>query len=266
MRKAALLSLFLAMLPSVLFADPDKKDDAGPSQRGASDQQIESVLKSDLLRQLASPHPLAFGPGELTEMGAKAKGAYQRLQWELGAPNKEYDLVIQPGHFRRTSGATGGQGKYVSEQQITAEIVEGLVSNLRKRGLSVAVIPADGFKTLLKSKIFLSLHTDASTFPCSVGPSLGYSAEGDALGMHGIAAALAITLSIDPEKFMRDNYTANLKGYYVFRSMETKQFKGLMEMSELTCPSQEENLLSRADLLANNLAIAVYFALQPARR
>jgi hypothetical protein len=84
--------------------------------------------------------------------------------------------------------------------------------------------------------------------------------------MHGIAAALAITLGIDPQKFMRDNYTANLKGYYAFRSMQTKQFKGLLEMSELTCPSQEEILLSRAELLANNLAVAVYFALQPAKR
>jgi len=224
------------------------------------------ILKSDLIGQLASPHPLAFGPGELTEMAAKAKDAYRQLRTEIGDPNMEYDLIIQPGHFGRTKGATGGEGKYVTEQQITAKIVEGLASILRQRGLNVAVIPADGFETPLKSKIFLSLHTDASNFPCSVGPSLGYSAEADALGMHGIAAALAITLGIDPKKFMSDNYTANLKGYYAFRSMNTKQFKGLLEMSELTCPSQEENLLSRSDLLENNLALAIYFASQPAKR
>jgi hypothetical protein len=216
MLKAALLGLSLAIWPCVAVAGPDTQDDSGPSQKGATNQEIERILKSDLIGQLASPHPLAFGPGELTEMAAKAKDAYRQLRTEIGDPNVEYDLIIQPGHFGRTTGATGGEGKYVTEQQITAKIVEGLASNLRKRGLNVAVIPADGFKTPLKSKIFLSLHTDASNFPCSVGPSLGYSAEGDALGMHGIAAALAITLGIDPEKFMRDNYTANLKGYYAF--------------------------------------------------
>jgi hypothetical protein len=48
--------------------------------------------------------------------------------------------------------------------------------------------------------------------------------------------------------------------------MNTKQFKGLLEMSELTCLSQEETLLSRSDLLENNLAVAIYLASQPAKR
>jgi hypothetical protein len=265
MLKAASLAIFLVILPTAAFADSDTSDSSGPSQRGASEKDIKAVLNSGLLRQFASPHPLAFGPGELTDMAAKAKEAYRLLKTELGDQNREYDLVIQPGHFGRTSGATGGEGKYVTEQQMAAKVVDGIASNLRKRGLSVALIAADGFNKPLNAKIFLSLHTDASKFPCSVGPSLGYSADGDALGMHGIAAALAITLGIDPEKFMRDNYTANLRGYYVFKSMNAKLFKGLLEMSELTCPTQEETLLSRSELLSNNLAIAVYFALQPPR-
>jgi hypothetical protein len=174
--------------------------------------------------------------------------------------------VLQPGHYPRTVGFTGGQGTYVSEQEIAARVTDELANESRKRGLSVAVIPADDFNKPLQSRIFLTLHTDASRFPCSVGPSLGYSNDGDAAGMHGIAVALALTLGVDPEKFMRDNYTANLRGYYAFSSLNTKQFKGVLEMSELTCPAQEEILLSRADLLAKNLAIAIVFALRPPQR
>jgi hypothetical protein len=266
MLKAVLLALSFVLLPCVALADPDVDDKSGPSQGGATNQQIDTILNSGLVSEFAPPHPLAFGPGELKEMGSSARDTYPQLRTELGDPSKDYDLVLQPGHYGRTSGATGGEGKYVTEQQIAAKIVDILASNLRKRGVTLAIIPADGFKAPLKSKVFLSLHTDASNYPCSVGPSIGYSADGDALGMHGIAAALAITLSIDPQKFMRDNYTANLRGYYAFRSITTRQFKGLLEMSELTCPAQEENLLSRADLLANNLAIAVAFALRPAQR
>src|SRR5262245_1783025 len=137
MLKAILLGILLVIWPSVVFADSDTQDGSGPSQKGATDQEIEAVLKSGLLGQLAPPHPLAFGPGELAQMGAKAKEAYRQLQTELGDPNKEYDLVIQPGHFGRTSGKTGGEGKYVTEQQITAKVVSVLASSLRKRGVSV---------------------------------------------------------------------------------------------------------------------------------
>src|SRR5258708_5130302 len=107
-KAVALLSLSLALWPCVVVADPDLQDSSGPSQRGATNQEIETILQSNLLAQLASPHPLAFGPGELKEMGAKAKQAYRQLRTELGDPNREYDLVLQPGHYGRNSGATGG--------------------------------------------------------------------------------------------------------------------------------------------------------------
>ena len=80
--------------------------------------------------------------------------------------------------------------------------------------------------------------------------------------MHGIALALAITLGLDAEKFMRDNYTADEAGYYAFKSVQTDNFKGLLEMSELTCPDQEGKLLTSAATLAANLATAIQFGLR----
>jgi hypothetical protein len=267
MLRAIIIGLLVFFTSIQVRAETDISDRGEPTQRGLSELQIKEILASDLISQFARPETLlAFSPTELTLLAAKVKQSHRELVTERGDGTKLYDLVLQPGHYPRTVGVTGGQGKYVSEQEIAARVVDQLSIESKKRGLSVAVIPADDFSKPLQAKIFLALHTDASNFPCSVGPSLGYSSDGDAVGMHGIAVALALTLGIDPEKFMRDNYTANLRGYYAFKSLITKQFKGLLEMSELTCPAQEDILLSRADLLAKNLAIAIVFALRPSQR
>jgi N-acetylmuramoyl-L-alanine amidase len=246
-------------------ADPDISDNSGATQQGPSTEEINSVVSSDVAKALTPPEALAFGPTDLKAFAENAKQSYRRLKTDLGDTSKTYDLIVQPGHFARTSGATGSQGKYVSEQEFAARVVEQLAADLRQRDVNIAIVPADGFNKPLRAKIFLSLHTDGSIYPCSSGPSVGYSSTGDAKGMHGIALALSLTLGIDPVRFMRDNYTENLKRYYAFSSMNTAAFKGLLEIGEITCPTQEEIMLSRADLLAKNLAIAVVFALRPAR-
>src|SRR5205085_960550 len=124
MLRAVLAGLLAAVLPSLAVADPDSADKTGPTQRAPSREQIDRILNSGLLSQFTDPHPLAFGQGELKQMGEKAKEAHSQLRTELGDPSKEYDLVIQPGHFGRTRGATGGEGKFVTEQQIAAKVVD----------------------------------------------------------------------------------------------------------------------------------------------
>jgi hypothetical protein len=80
--------------------------------------------------------------------------------------------------------------------------------------------------------------------------------------MHGIGLALATTLDVDPEKFMKDNYTEGLQKYYAYGHFAASDFIGVLEMSELTCPKQEDALLERSALLAKNLTFAVQFALR----
>jgi N-acetylmuramoyl-L-alanine amidase len=231
-------------------------------ERGATDKEIENLMTSELRNNLVSGTPLAFSTSDLTTWSNQAKQAHASLTTEAGDLNTSYDLVLQPGHFPRTKGRTGGQGAYVSEQEYVAWIAQMMSSDLKKRGVNVVVIPADGYAKPLKSKIFLSLHTDAREVPCQIGPSVGYHKDSDATGMHGIALALALSLGVDPIKFMRDSYTPNLKGYYALKDMDTSLFQGVLEMSELTCPDQENLLLSHAKTLASNLAIATVFALR----
>jgi N-acetylmuramoyl-L-alanine amidase len=230
-------------------------------QPGATADEISQTLR-DLLNEMESPGSIAFSPSAIEQQVTKAKAAHANATVAVGDASGAYDIVIQAGHYRRKKGATGGEGQYVNEQEMSAWVGEMLSENLRARGYNVLFIDADNYVEGMRPKIFLSLHTDSSALPCKLGPSVGYDTASDAKGMHGIALALALTMGIDPTAFMRDSYTKGLKSYYAFRDFNVSYFEGVLEMSELSCPSQEEALLSRAELLADNLAVGVHFALK----
>jgi hypothetical protein len=128
------------------------------------------------------------------------------------------------------------------------------------RPVRFAVVKADNYIDQLKSTLFISLHTDSSNSPCSVGPSVGFDPTKSAIGMHFFALALALSLGVNAEKFMKDNYTPNLRGYYGYRRSGATYSAGVLEMSELTCPDDEKRLLANAAKLAQNFAVAVQFA------
>lgn len=258
-------------LTAPTHANPDsvttKKTDAQGRKAGISASELSTILSSNLLSSFVSPPALAFSPSDGKFWSDKAKEAHRAAPVLRGDAAQNYDVIIQIGHYPRTKGRTGGQGKYVNEQQMAALVSVGIVQQLASakvngKPISALLIGADDFTKGLKSRIFLALHTDSAARPCSVGPSVGYQKVGDAKGMHGIALALAITLDISPSKFMADNYTEGLKNYYSYSQFKTTDFIGLLEMSELTCPAQEEALLTRAAVLSKNLATAIEFALR----
>ncbi|MBW4707171.1 N-acetylmuramoyl-L-alanine amidase [Roseobacter sp. YSTF-M11] len=168
-----------------------------------------------------------------------------------------YDVILQPGHYGRTSGSTGGGGALISEQKLAAGIVERLASRLKELGHSVAVIPADGFARPLKGYVFLSIHADGSSSPCASAPSLGYDDGSDLLGMHLVAYGLGTSLGYTYNEFMNDNFTANLSSYYVYKHIKSRIFEGVLEVGELSCPEEEQLLIDRKDIIADNLAYAL---------
>lgn len=199
-------------------------------------------------------------------------------------PQKDvvYDVIIQPGHYGRTRGATGGEGKLTSgatitERELVAEIGARLASRLIELGLNVAVIKADGFPRPLRSYVFLSIHADASVRPCASGPSLGYDDSSDLLGMHLVAYALGTSLGVKYNDFMKDNFTVNLSNYYAFRHMHTNVFEGVLEIGELTCNPKAakaragirkipvDTIYARREIIADNLAYALDSAVAIAR-
>ena len=77
-----------------------------------------------------------------------------------------------------------------------------------------------------------------------------------------LAVAVAVSLAIEPRKFMADNYTKNLSGYYAYSRVSSSDFEGVLEMIELSCPDQERKLLVSGPILAENLRVAIQLALR----
>ncbi len=262
-------ALFLYACWTLANANPDllaPPMSAGKPAAGISSGDLELLLSSNLRKELGPPITHAFSEEDARFWAKKAKYAHAHAPVRRGDPKEKYDLILQIGHFPRKTGRTGGQGKMVSEQEMSALVAVSLIQRLSQLKVNNApiktlLIGADDFNPGLKSKIFLALHTDSTEKGCLVGPSVGYQKIGDASGMHGIALALAITLDIDAQSFMKDNYTSGLSQYYAYASFNTDSFRGVLEMSELTCPTQEQKLLTRAANLATNLGTAIQFAL-----
>jgi hypothetical protein len=262
------------LLSTSSYAQSDLKEEGLAPQSptpGITKDELAILRKTEFASKLKRASTLiAFSDTDAKFWAEKARTAHRTASVERGDLSKTYDVIIQIGHYPRKTGRTGGQGKFVSEQEVAALVAVGLKQQLAgiKNGnkpFSVLLVGADDYAQRLKSKIFLALHTDAAEKQCAVGPSVAYQKIGDAAGMHAVALALAITLSKDAEKFMNDNYTRDEAGYYAFRQFDTVEFKGLLEMSELTCPEQERALLERAAVLSTNLAYAIQFALRPPR-
>jgi N-acetylmuramoyl-L-alanine amidase len=262
LKRLSILVLFCAAAAAAANATDDGKL-PGNNVLGASESEIQETLK--FRNEFLNPSTLAFSADTARAASANAKEAYVSLTVTKGELATKYDVIIQPGHFGRVSGATGGEGKYVTEQQYAAWIAKMLLAELAERKIKAIAIPANGYTVGLTTKMFLALHTDAANFPCSVGPSIAYASVADGPQMHMIALSLALSMDIEPAKFMRDNYTKDEANYYAYKTVDAAA-KGLLEMGELTCPKDEATLLSNAEVLAKNLSRAIVFALRPATR
>lgn len=185
--------------------------------------------------------------------------------YTLGDADQIYDVVLQPGHFLRTRGATGASGQRVSEQALVSIVADQIARELIDEGLNVAVIPADGFTRPLNSYVFLALHADGSVNPCSSAPSMGYDDQSDLLGVHFVGFALAQAIGVDYDKWHTDNFTANLERYYAFKHMKTRSFEGILELGEITCPETEQQLVGNHQKIAKNLAAALSTAVTLAK-
>lgn len=248
-----LLALF-AVSPS--FA----QDDEGQVVAQTTDQfqmlepaAEEKLAKTAFFSQL---QPFGLTARQATAADIKMKPDVPNLG--RGDPKAQYDVILQPGHFGRTSGATGGEGRQVSEQELVAYIVAHAATYLIDQKLKVLVVSADDFdKSGLVTQVFLAVHADASDKPCKTGPSLGYAKDSSLLGMHTIGFALAASMGQSYTDFMKDNFTVNEHQYYAFRYMKAAGYSGLLEVGELTCPSVENTLIRNALLVGKNLGVAL---------
>lgn len=158
--------------------------------------------------------------------GAKLAGV------SVGASNASYDVIIQPGHYGRTKGATGASGALISEQQIAAYIVGSVATQLRESGYNVIVVPADNV-VAKSAKVFLAVHAEGSTKQCSAGPSLAYKEGTTPFAMQSIALGISQAMGYDHQNFRADNYTKNEAQYYMYKRVNAARLNGLYDSVQL---------------------------------
>jgi hypothetical protein len=171
------------------------------------------------------------------------------------------DVLIQAGHEGKkrnkgsgTTASVGASGIAQPEHQMTPKVANAAEKVLKDHGVSV--IRANGvFPQAFEVKLGLALHFDGSPSKCGSGASVGYP-PGNPVGSNKPTADLwkQIYGEFWPFRFMKDNFTPNLSGYYGYRFMKTSIAEMLIEFGEVSCPKQDEWLQPRLDWLGGVVA------------
>ncbi len=227
----------------------------------AFDKEITRLEKSGFDKELQSGALGSKSNPEAAALLKKIKLVTKLVGHDMGNAELVYDVILQPGHYLRIKGATGAQGSSVSEQALVAYIVGEVARDLKAKNVNVLIVAADKYSPNLKAKVFLAVHADGNVNPCKTGPSMGYEKNTSMHAMHAIGWGLSQALGYTYSDFMKDNFTVNEARYYMFGKVKASAVKGILEIGEVSCPEQEENMIANADKIAANVARALRFVI-----
>jgi hypothetical protein len=157
-----------------------------------------------------------------------------------------YDVLISAGHEGRPASCArfpqhhcnlGAQG----ERAWTPIVADAAAQNLRRYGVTVARLPAD-FSGTYRVGAAVFVHFDGSSPPCSSRASIGYAGRDDAAAA---AAWRKLYEAYWPFGFQPDNFTENLRDYYAFKQVDARHGSLVLELGEITCPTQRAWLAPR---------------------
>ncbi len=163
------------------------------------------------------------------------------------------EIYIQAGHEGRTQGATGTSSSFGNEIDWTPIVADEATRLLREAGITVIRSKADRRKYSIVD-LALSLHFDGCTKQCGSGASIGYD---DVTDEPAAKDWKAFYSNYFKYKWQEDNFTPNLRNYYNFKYTITRDAELVLELGDLTCPTQ-------AKWMKNNLKnlghVVAYFA------
>jgi N-acetylmuramoyl-L-alanine amidase len=273
MKACLLFLLLLVIVPDNRTDDPEHPRITSSSQEflQGTPAALKSIQQSNFEEGLETPALAASSEQDFQKLVAEINAKSPIAGVGKGDAAAQYDVILQPGHYLRTSGRTGTQGKYVSEQALVAYMTNIVADSLRHTGKSVLVVSADNYLRPtrfgadfngLRSKVFLAIHADGSEKPCTTGPSLGYQRPATAFAMNMVGLGLADALGYDYTSFRKDNFTVNEAEYYMFRQVRAGRLTGLLEVGELTCEKSERELITSSHAVGANVARAIDFILR----
>lgn len=148
------------------------------------------------------------------------------------------DVLIQAGHEGLVR--NGGIASHGTSGEVkrTVPLANDVAELLNANGFTVQRENATFDKTY-DCKLAVFLHFDGSGTPCASGASIGYPDPSPPPSNKDAANEWKrIYGEIWPFKWMPDNFTGGLSGYYGYKYTNTEVAEVLLEMGELTCPEQ----------------------------
>jgi hypothetical protein len=160
------------------------------------------------------------------------------------------DVFIQAGHEGRTSGALGATGPLGDEIEWTPIVSDEATRILRNAGVSVIREDAK-LQGIYDVKVAIFIHFDGSNPSCKTGASVGYNDPTDKSAANEWKALYG---RYWPFRWMPDNFTRNLSGYYGFSYTRTSDAEFVIELGEISCLEQAKWLKPRLEWLGSLIA------------
>lgn len=265
MKMTAALVLTLAYASAgAQISEPDEAQHLATSSSEfteSKDASLKKLIADGFSKKLLHAGLGAASPASVKTASTRIKDGAKISDASVGSRDMAYDVILQPGHYGRTKGATGASGSLLSEQDIVAYLVRSVAARLRSANYNVIVVPADNV-VARDAKIFLAVHAEGSTTPCSAGPSLAYKAGTSPYAMHAIGLGISSAMGYSYSTFRADGYTKNSAQYYMYSQVNAARLTGLLEIGEITCPSTEEKMITNIDRIATNLAMSLDYILR----
>lgn len=164
------------------------------------------------------------------------------------------DVLIQAGHEGRIpedGKPLGAAGEFLTRITSTPVVADAATNRLRQAGISVIRANADDLVGPYNVTIAIFIHFDGSVIECGSGASIGYNDQSD---KPAADAWKTLYSKYWPFKWMDDNFTPGLRGYYGFAFTTTSDAELVLELGEITCPAQEAWLAPRREWLGDLIA------------
>ncbi len=182
-------------------------------------------------------------------------GVFILLVDDYDSQPQDANVYIQAGHEGRIFGNTGSVSAYGREMDWNTIVADEATRILRNAGVSVIRAAAD-HKRKSNIQLALSIHFDGSNRACRTGASIGYPHHSD---RSAARTWKRIYRPVFPFKWMPDNFSKNLSGYYNYYYTRASDAELVLELGEISCPEQARWLKPRLKRLG---ALVAYFAAQ----